>query len=400
MPRMLKDDSLETDELAIGGAVLESRLPEFISGPSHAAEIIRRLRIAVVSSGSVASRAADNLARMHVAELSLFDPARFKLESLLTHAISPAAVGHFKAEWVAQGLRRLGRSRVTAHMQRIQDVRPSLLADFDAVLLASDNLGCETYVGELCHRLGLPLFHAAVHGETLTAQVRTFANVGPESPCPACLFNDVEWQAHDEETKFSCQGGSVTRGTPTMSTPFLCSIAADVACTQIVRHFLGLGAPVGDTLVSHCGFTHRVTQSPLKRRLDCRCEHAVWRRALIHSPLPTLTADDLLVAAQLPAGSRNGNTLHVEGHAFACEATCCGTRQPIGRFIAAGQSPNLTCRECSQKLVVSPFHLRREAPWELLPSQTPLGELGVSSLVGALVGDGEQACLIHLPRNP
>ena len=53
-------------------------------------------------TGSVASRIAENFVRMQIASALFNDPARFKTESLLTHSIGPEALGHYKAEWLAE----------------------------------------------------------------------------------------------------------------------------------------------------------------------------------------------------------------------------------------------------------------------------------------------------------
>ena len=45
----------------------------------------------------------------------------------------------------------------------------------DAVLLAGDNLALEIAVAQFCLHFGVPLYHAAVHGETLTAEYRVLA---------------------------------------------------------------------------------------------------------------------------------------------------------------------------------------------------------------------------------
>lgn len=374
---------------------LEERFPALLGAPPEAARSIRRLRLAFISAGSVASRAAEHMARMQVASLMLVDPSRFKPESLLTYGIPPEALGHFKAEWFAERCRRIGAARVTAHVCRVQDLRPSLLVDCDLVALASDNLRCEIDAGELCRRMGKPLAHAAVHPETLSAQVRFYGNARPESPCPGCGYSRQEWEQFADEVVHSCQGLSTTVGRPTMSAPFLCSLAADLLCVQILRWALRLGPSVEDALVSYCGYTHRVLQSPLAPNPHCRCDHLRWDVAGLAMPLAGATVDDLVAAAGgCGHGDRGDFLLHVEGHKFVAAACCCGRKQLFGRFVgAADQAPAVPCAVCGRPLT-APIE-RREAPLESLPRGRTLGELGVAGRGGALLTCGRRTTLLY-----
>ena len=68
-------------------------------------------------------------------------------------------------------------TRVRAMVGPVQSLSWTDLDDFDAVCAATDNLTVEVELGERTHALGLaPVLFAAVHGPSLTAQVRRFLN--------------------------------------------------------------------------------------------------------------------------------------------------------------------------------------------------------------------------------
>ena len=259
---------------------LAARWPRLVGVSDDAMERIRALRIVCVSAGSVASRIAVHCARMEVAAMLVVDPARLKRESLLTHDILPESIGRAKAEYVAEVCRQISpATQVRALVCKLQDLPASTCADYDFIFAATDNLNAETATAQLALHLGIPLLLAAVHGETLTAQVKLFANAPTGGPCPVCLFNDRERSLQDEEAVFSCAGGPTEfRTGPTRSTSFLCSMAADLAVAQGVRWFLGLGAGVGDTELTWSAYSHRVLQSPLVANANCPLEHAAWQQ--------------------------------------------------------------------------------------------------------------------------
>jgi hypothetical protein len=240
----------------------------------------------------------------------------------------------------------------------------------------------------------MPLVLAAVHGETLNAQVKLLANARAGGPCPVCLFNEDERQWQDREAIFSCTGGDAQyRAEPTRSTSFLCSLAADLAMAQAVRWFLGLGASVGDTELTWSAYTHRVLIAPLVARASCPLEHAAWQRAAVAGRAADATVDELLAAAHMTR--RPGVTLAVEGHGLAEKAICCGHETPIGRFVAVESSVAGSCPRCGADLVAPPYFVRKAVPLALLPRKVPLAELGAAAAKAVLVSDGSRSVLVH-----
>jgi len=244
------------------------------------------------------------------------------------------------------------------------------------VLPAPDNLEAEVAVSDFCRRTRKPLCHAAVHGDTLVAQVRFLLNSDGSSPCLACGYGQQEWDEYYRETVFSCGGAPAAAEAPTMSVSFLCSLAADLALVQLLRFVLNLGLPVADTLLEYCGYTHATTMCRLVRNENCRCPHLRWSTAEVPRSLRDYTFIELAEATGLPINAVNADLAwEVDGHGFVDSAYCerCRHVQRVRR-LAADSELVARCERCAAELRAVPFLTSRRV------SLSQLGELANSSL--------------------
>jgi molybdopterin/thiamine biosynthesis adenylyltransferase len=344
-----------------------ARLPQFVGGSADAATVFGALKVGLVGAGSVGGRVAAHLARLGVAALWIVDPKRFKPESLLTHEVGPRAVGRPKAVATARRCQALSpRTRVFAFAGPVQDLPLDAFAEADLVVMAPDNLPCEVETGQRCRRLGKPLLHAALHGETLTTQVRFFGT-DAEAACPACLFSAEEWRL-SQQARFSCEGllpgqpEPAATEPPTVSVSSLCALAADLALNQILRHMLRLGAPVENTLLEYCGFTNRTVTARLKRNAQCPCEHS---RFILASP-PRALRDCTPAELAQAAGLRNDDaalSFGVDGREWVEAGACrCPQPAPVWRFIARAAARIGACAKCGAPLQPMPFFTQRFVP--------------------------------------
>jgi molybdopterin/thiamine biosynthesis adenylyltransferase len=398
------DEWLSPEVLTPAAAVPQrgARLPTFLGLRSEAGPALDALRVAVIGAGSVGRSMALHLARAQVGEIRVVDPGHYKPEGLLTQPITAADVGAAKASNTARLCRQLSPTTgAWAFDGPAQALAPAALADVDVVLLATDNLTAEVEVGQRCLWLRRPLLQASVHGDTLVAQVRLFLNADGEGPCPACAFGPVEWAHLNRETTFSCAGrvNGVAVGRtvtpPTRSVSFLCSLAADLALTQLFRFVMKLGAPLLDSVLEHCGYTHRAVLSCLKRNPDCPCDHTAWERAGAPWPLADCTPRELARAAGLDEeGDTAGVSLAVDALPFVERGACglCGKEQEVGRFGAAGR-----CPACGGPVEAQPFYTHRALPAALLRPALDkrLRELGAAEARSAVVRGAGRAVLVR-----
>jgi len=378
-------------------------MPDFVGcDPEHLRSVLDRLRITLVGIGAVGRVIVLHLARLQIAAMQLVDRARYKPESLLTQSITPDEVGESKARSTGELSKSISPStRVEVFDGPFERLAPTELARTDLVILATDNLSTEVRVGQRCIELRKPLVHGSVHGETLTAHARFFSNASADSPCPACGFAADEWAHLNASTTFSCDGADPVNAParastrPTRSVSWLCATAADLVMMQVLRHVAGLGAPVADTVVESCGYTHRNVVSPLKRNPRCPVEHVPWTAHPAPGPLGQATLRELAAAAGVRdeelVGFQVGDTRYVEA------GTCVnGHDWPIGRFIDSGEGGAL-CGKCGEPLHNQPAFTHRVVPAPLLANRLdrPLAELGAGTPVWVVVREGDEAVMFE-----
>jgi molybdopterin/thiamine biosynthesis adenylyltransferase len=386
---------------------LSSRLPSFIGAHVEAEAALRNLCVAVIGVGSVGMRIAIHLARLQIGELWLVDTQRScKPESVLTHPVS-VCFKQPKATVAARHCKKISPStRVFSFVGQVQNLPLDALADVHICVMATDNLAAEIEVGNRCVHLGKRLVHAALHGESMTTQVRVFANTDAQGPCPACTFGAVEWQQLSDQVQFSCDGRLSGRaaqrisGPPTRSTSHLCSMAADLAINQILRQTLQLGNPVENTVVEYCGITNQTVTSQLERNPNCRCDHTRFRLERSLTPLKAQSFEQ--VAKEFGFDTTDSAfTLKVGGAIWIEKGLCqCGP-DPVSvqKFILSGQGHVGTCARCRSHIRVQPFYARDSVSAAVLGKAvaTPLMMLGALKVPWLFLRNNDRAILVQDP---
>lgn len=371
-----------------------ARLPQFMGGPADAAERLSGLKVLIVGGGSIGFEFIQQLARWGVAAIAIVDARKFKRASLITHAVSPDAIGESKAIYSARLAKRLSpRTHVWALEGEFISVPLACLAEFDIVFLATDNLLAEIQVSRACFPLGLPVIHGSVHGETLSGHVRYYGHGGPGAPCVACAFTSEEWTHLNRSTLFSCEGARSGKSPPqegqaTMSVHALCSAIAQLALLQFLRDWLGLGAEVRDRALEYCAYPQQIVTTRLASRADCPCPHTIYSRAAAPRPLAQCALREL--------GTDARSSFEVDNYCFAEKAICgCGSSQPVQRFVTPGGGNVGACASCGGPLALHPFHSFRAVPAAALGEtiNRPLHQLGADGARWVLVRCDDEATL-------
>lgn len=388
---------------------LSARAPAYMGFEGNAPEVFAGKRVLLLAAGSVNRPVAELLTRLGVGRIDIVDPKRVKRESLLTHqGVRPDEIDEFKAVAAARACALLGTgTRVRYFVGGIQDLSHADLVGTDAAIMAPDNLDAEFSGGEVCQHLGIPLIHSSLFAEGLVAQCRVYANADAQSPTPACGFTAAERELHDGQVRFSCEGSPAGPATPevvgpaTMSPASLCSIAADLAVTQFLRLVLGLGDPVGDTMLEWCGFTHRTRISPLTCDGSCRSDHARFEVVRLPRPLGDYSLADL--AAQTGGGNGTIDRTYVVGdQAWAERGICrCGRHQSLGRFVHPARPRAGQCPRCAEPIHCSPFFLHRKVSQQLVAPvrSRPLSALAESPPEWLLARSGPAGTLFLNPES-
>ena len=386
---------------------LLSRLPAFVGARADLERALRSLRVVLVGVGSIGMRIAEHFARLRVAELWLVDPRNgYKPESVLTHPIN-RVIDQPKASYTARRCKKLSPStRVFAHVGHVQDLWLDTFADAHLCLMATDNLAAEVEFGRRCLSLGKRLVQAALHGETLTAQIRVFANDDGHGPCPACGFGATEWRQLSDQVQFSCEGRtsghSAPRitGPPTRSTSSLCSLAADLALNQSLRLVLRLGEPVEDSILEYCGFTNQIVTSHLERNSGCRCDHTRFTMNRAPRPLKGYFYNKLVSDFALVPGHES-LSLTVGGTEWIEQGLCrCAEPRVVRRFIPSGQGHAGRCARCQSAIRPQPFYTSSAVSAPMLGKavSTPFHLLGVRECPWVLLRTADRAFLVQDPH--
>jgi len=378
-----------------------ARFPRFIGAAEDAAARVAALRVAVVGAGAIGGRIADHVARLGVTSLAIVDRGSFRESSVVTQAIPPDAVGAPKASWTAERARAVSPATlVTAFDGALEALSADAFHDVDVVLLASDNLAAEVEAGRRCVRLGRRLIQGSVHGESLTAEVRVFG-AGEGGPCPACAFTAEEWAQLARGTRFACDPGIDWRdaapvpgddAVPTTSVSALCSLAADLAVTQLIRGELSLGRSTSDRVITYCGYTDEIRTAPLRRRPGCPADH---RRVVRHevASLASRSLAELARHAEAIAPgvvSTRGPAFAADDRRFVTRARCaCGAASEPMRFLASGWAR--ACDACGGSLEVQPYFAHATAAHEVVAAvvDEPLARLVDGVVTGVTVWGDE-----------
>ncbi len=368
-----------------------ARLPRLVDVAVDVLAVLSRLVLTIIGVGSVGSRVALEASRLGIRGLRLVDPGTLKKESTLTYPVTLEDVGRSKVEYAGERCLAIAPDlRVDVYEGRVEELDPVDFLDTDLFVVAPDLLAPEVTAGQLALHLRRPLVRAALHGNTLVAQVRSFDGT-EDGACPACNFSDEEWEELHRQTRYSCDG--VTEGLDvlhpagivTRSLAPLCSIASSLAVVEGLRRLLGIGPPHGAVAVEYCGYTHRTTETPLVRRSDCPCEHRRLERVTAPVGSEGASLGALLEAAAMDPGRLEQVTARVDRLRFVESALGgCPGGCVVQSFVPAGAELGV-CPDCGASRAENPLATHREVPGEVLApfldrSLASLGAAGARSL--------------------
>ncbi len=401
-----------------------ARMPIFIGAHRAVDAALDALRVMIVGNGSVGGAVAMHLARLQIKELRLVDPSRFKRESFLTHLIDPKVTGSKALHWGRLCKSISPATRVYTYVGPVEALGMCDFAAVDLVVMATDNLAAEVHLGQRCIHLCKPLLQASVYGDALVAQVRLWQNHDGSGPCPRCAFGEEEELHMYRHTKFTCGGNGPATAEydlpPTMSVSFLCNLAADLAMTQLLRLVLKLGAPLQDSILEYCGYTHKTTVSPLRKRADCPCEHFAWNTISVQRPLHSYSLKELAETAinvpgkdgaafspeSLPDPQNCANSptdlsfLVGDDLLFVQGAACCGSLQPVQCFCRPNDAAAI-CLQCGAALRPQSYYSHRPVASAALGASLdrPLNQLGAGTPAWVLVRCNDRSVLCKEEEN-
>ncbi len=284
---------------------LIDRMPDFIGLTVDARDVLADTKVLIVGAGSVGGRIAEHVARCRVGGIDVIDPKPFSANFDTQPIRQQSEVRRPKASVVGEWAKAISPgSVVRVSRGPVQGLSWLDLDRYDVVLASTDNLPVEVHLGAVCRTLGVPLIYAAVHGPTLTSQLRVFMHDDDGGPCVYCGFSRDDRDRMSRGVKYSCDPGANPHGDietqPTVSVSALCSIAAATAVLELVRMRLGLGPAPRDCMREFNAYGGTAITVPLTRNASCPVDHAVLERVKVDGPLDQCTLRDCAKAAGTP----------------------------------------------------------------------------------------------------
>ena len=348
-----------------GAHSLIDRMPDFIGLAVDARAVLADTKVLVVGAGSVGGRMAEHAARCRIGGIDLIDPKSFTANFDTQPIRKQSDVGQSKASLVGRWVKTISPGSVVRVSRRpVQALSWLDLDRYDVVLASTDNLPVEVYLGSVCRRLGIPLIYAAVHGPTLTSQLRIFMNRDDAGPCVFCGFSRDDRDRMSRGVKYSCDPGADPHGTldaqPTVGVSPLCSVAAATAVLELLRMRIGLGPAPRDCMRELNAYGGTAVTAPLTRNDSCPVDHAVLERVKVERPLHQCTLRECAAAAGTSGDAAIARVCFaVDDCLFVWILTCgrCGKTQKHNRFVDRRPMPLPgRCTTCGHRsLAPHPF---------------------------------------------
>ncbi len=339
----------------IGEHPLIDRMPDFIGLTVDARTVLAGTRVLIVGAGSVGGRIAEHAARCRLGGIDLIDPKSFSANFDTQPIRHQSDVGQPKANLVGRWAKTISPGSVVRVFNRpVQALSWLDLDRYDVVLASTDNLPVEVHLGAVCRALGIPLIYAAVHGPTLTSQLRIFMNADDGGPCVYCGFSREDRERMSRGVKYNCDPGADPHGNidaqPTVSVSPLCSLAAASAVLELLRMRLGLGPAPQDCLRELNAYGGTAVTAPLSRNGSCPVDHAVLERVKIERPLHQCTLRDCAAAAGTTGDEGIARaSFAVDDSLFAWVMVCgrCRETHRHNRFVDRRPGPRPLSPRCS-----------------------------------------------------
>jgi len=215
-------------------------------------EKLKQAKVFIAGVGGLASASATYLTAAGVGVIRLVDHDRVELSNLNRQVLHwQRDIGKRKASSAAEKLRKLNPEvKIEATDEMITEANISqLVADFDLIVDAMDNLPTRYLLNKVALEKNIPLFHGAVYG----FEGRVMTIIPSKTACLRCVYRGV---------------------IPEEKSPVLGVTPAIIGCiqaTEVIKYIVGIGELLTNRLLIYDGLNIKFTEFRLKK--DQNCEH-------------------------------------------------------------------------------------------------------------------------------
>ena len=215
-------------------------------------EKLKRAKVFIAGAGGLGSAISIYLMAAGVGMMRIVDHDRVELSNLNRQILHwDEDIGKWKVDSALEKLKRLNKGvEIEATKATITEANVSqLVADFDLIVDAMDNLPTRYVVNKAALERNIPLFHGAVYG----FEGRAMTIIPGQTACLRCLYRGVFPQE-----KFPVIG----------VTP---AVIGCIQATEVIKYIVGIGELLTNRLLIFDGLDMKFKEFKVKK--DPSCEH-------------------------------------------------------------------------------------------------------------------------------
>ena len=215
-------------------------------------EKLKRAKVFIAGAGGLGSATSIYLMAAGVGMMRIVDHDRVELSNLNRQILHwDEDIGKWKVDSALEKLKRLNKGvEIEATKATITEANVSqLVADFDLIVDAMDNLPTRYVVNKAALERNIPLFHGAVYG----FEGRAMTIIPGKTACLRCLYRGVFPQE-----KFPVIG----------VTP---AVIGCIQATEVIKYIVGIGELLTNRLLIFDGLDMKFKEFKVKK--DPSCEH-------------------------------------------------------------------------------------------------------------------------------
>jgi len=213
---------------------------------------LKQAKVLVVGAGGLGSSALYYLAAMGIGKLGVIDADNVELSNLQRQILhNVERIGINKAQSAKETLEKLNPliQIIEYPFEITEENAGYLIADYDVVVTALDNLHSRHLVNKICVNLNKPLVEAGVLGwEGLVTTI-----IPGKSPCYNCILSSIPNENRAEAGMVGCLPG----------------ILGAIQAMEVIKLILGLGNTLANRLLVFDGLELTFNEIKVEKNINC-----------------------------------------------------------------------------------------------------------------------------------
>ncbi len=223
-------------------------------------EKLKQAKVVIAGAGGLGSPVSIYLAAAGIGTIRIIDHDKVELSNLNRQVLhGDENIGKKKVDSASEKLRRLNQNvKIEATEETItEDNVLQLVAGFDLIVDAMDNLATRYVLNKAALERNIPLFHGAVYG----FEGRTTTIIPGQTACLRCLYQGV-----------------VPRGKKFPVIGITPAVIGCIQATEVIKYIVGIGELLTNKLLIFDGLNMKFTELKVKKDPSCQhCGHLVGK---------------------------------------------------------------------------------------------------------------------------